>query len=82
MHCAGDQTVAFETAQLQGQHALRNARNAALRLTKTLLTSAKHADDEQGPLVADSIYEVTNCLADVGLQTGCFIAFQWLVRWT
>lgn len=82
MHCAGNQTVTFKTAQLQGQHALRNARNAALQLTKTLLTSAKHADDEQGPLVSDSIHEVTNRLADAGLQAGCFIAFQWLVRWT
>src|ERR1700726_3658954 len=52
-HGAGDQAVALEPAQRQGQHPLRNAADHALDLVKASRPVAEQHDDEHAPFVAD-----------------------------
>src|SRR6267378_3682669 len=50
---AGDQTVALQSAQRQGQHPLRDAADHALDLVEAPRDTSEHHDDEHAPLVAD-----------------------------
>src|ERR1700689_1416700 len=50
---AGDQPVAFQPAQGEGEHALRNAADGATQLIEAHGAWAEPRDDEDRPLVAD-----------------------------
>ncbi len=53
MNGAGQQTVAFELPQRQGEHPLRDAGDGAVELTEAQSTVAELPDDQDAPLVAD-----------------------------
>src|SRR5262245_53054519 len=49
-----DEPVAFQRAQRQGQHALRDAADLPLDLAEPLGAGAEEVDDQHRPLVADA----------------------------
>ena len=49
------QPVALQTPHRQGEHALRDAADGALQLTETQWTVRQLHDDQQGPLVPQSV---------------------------
>ncbi|NUV52395.1 SDR family NAD(P)-dependent oxidoreductase [Streptomyces coelicolor] len=57
--CAGEDAVAFQAAQSDGEHALADAGGGALEFGEAARALAEVADDEQGPLVADDAEDVT-----------------------
>jgi hypothetical protein len=52
---AGDQSVAFEVAQCEGEHALGDARDLVVQIGEAQRALIEGGDHEQGPLVADLV---------------------------
>jgi 5-methylthioadenosine/S-adenosylhomocysteine deaminase len=57
---AGDESVAFESAKRQAQHPLRDAVGEASQLVEASRLSIQAADDDDRPLVADSLEHVAD----------------------
>lgn len=55
MNPAGDQTVAFKTAQGLGQHLLRDPADPALQFAVSHRSLGERADHERGPPVGDPV---------------------------
>jgi hypothetical protein len=55
-----NEAVAFESAQREGQHPLRDAFNHSLEFIEALRALTEHGDHEHAPLVAHSIQYVAN----------------------
>ena len=54
---AAHQPVALQTPHRQGEHALRDAADGVLQLTETQWAARQLHDDQQGPLVSQSVVD-------------------------
>lgn len=65
-HGPGDEAVALKTAQCGGQHLLRNAADGAAQFVEAQRSVTELADDEHGPLVADTLQDFRDGAAVLG----------------
>lgn len=63
---AGDEAIAFEAAQGDGEHALADAIDGVAEFGESAGSVAEEMDDEQGPFVADAVEDVADGAVVVG----------------